>query len=231
MLKQKLKYLIKFLPDPISRLLIEAYRTPYKIKTSISNKRKIANFLKQESLKLELGSSIKKEGWITIDLKRAADLQLNLVKALPFPDDSITEIHSEHFFEHLTLEDIKFCLKECFRVLKVGGEISFGVPDFERACKVYLLDKDKFYKEKFWLSPSPNWCKSKLDELNFLIYADGYHKFMFDKENGIQRLKEAGFENCRIRDYDSKKDSEQYDPKKRNGQESLYFVGKKVSHI
>jgi len=228
MLKQKLKYLIKSLPDPISRLLIGVYRIPYKIKISISNKRKIANFLKRESLKLELGSSVKKSGWVTIDLKRGADLHLNLVKAFPFPDESITEIHSEHLLEHLTLEEIKFLLKECFRVLKIGGEISFGVPDFARACRVYLLDKDRFYKEKFWLSPSPNWCKSKLDELNFLIYADGYHKFMFDKENGIQRLREVGFKECRVRDYDPEKDDQKYNPRIKNGHEAIYFVAKKI---
>lgn len=233
MIKKKIKYLINLLPTPLARFLIGLYKLTRRkilspVRIYISNKKKIKKYLKQDLLKLEIGSSIKKRGWITIDFKKSADLQLNLTKILPFPNNSITEIHSEHFFEHLTLEEIKFCLKECFRVLKTGGEISFGVPDFERACKTYLLDENEFYKEKFWLSPVPNWCKSKLDELNFLIYAHGHHKFMFDKENGIQRLKEAGFKNCRIREYDSQKDSEQYNPKKGNGQESLYFIGKKV---
>ncbi|MFH1997540.1 MAG: hypothetical protein ABII94_02505 [Patescibacteria group bacterium] len=233
MIKKKTKHLINLLPTQLAKFLIWLYKSTRReilspIRIYISNKKKIKKYLKQESLKLEIGSSIKKQGWITIDLKKSADLQLNLTKTILFSNNSITEIHSEHFFEHLTIEEIKFCLKECFRILKIGGEISFGVPDFERACKTYLLDENEFYKEKFWLSPNPNWCKSKIDELNFLIYANGYHRFMFDKENGIQRLKEAGFKNCRIRNYNPQKDSKQYDPKIRNGQESLYFIGEKV---
>lgn len=227
MFKEKIKYLLKSLPKPLNRILVGSWRmlnrkilSPTKI--YIFNKKNISRILRQECLRLELGSREKKEGWVVIDMAEGADLRLDLIRPLPFPDDSIAEIHSEHFFEHLTINEIKFCLKECYKILKIGGEISFGVPDFNRACRIYFLDKEEFYKQKFWMSPSPNWCRSKMDELDFLIYAGGYHKFMFDKENGIYRLEEAGFENCHVREYDSTKDSEH------RKKQSLYFVGEKV---
>lgn len=213
---KKRKFLVKtykFLRKILRKILLP-------IKIRVYN-RKILSVLKNiTDIKLELGSRDKKFGWTTIDVAEGADLRLNLTKKLPFKNDSISEIHSEHFFEHLSLQKIKSCLKECYRVLKIGGEISFSVPDFERACHLYCNERDFTYR-RFWLLPNPNWCKCKMDELNFLIYADGYHKFMFDRENGIKRLKEAGFKNCRFREYNPGKDSE------RRKEQSLYFVGEK----
>ncbi len=224
MFKERIKKIIGFLPKPIEKALVGLYRIPYKrvflpIKKRNHNKKNLKKAWSCEDLRLELGSSEKKSGWFTVDLKEGADLIYDLTQPLPFPDESITEIHSEHFFEHLYINEIKSCLRECFRVLKCGGEISFSVPDFKRACETYL-NKEKI----FWLLPNPNWCKTKLDELNFLTYADGYHKFMFDEENGIERLKEAGFENCRVREHNPQKDNSH----KRH--ESLYFVGYKLKH-
>lgn len=48
---------------------------------------------------------------------------------LPFEDNSFTFIYSEHFFEHLTPGLARELLKECHRVLKVGGVIRTTVPD------------------------------------------------------------------------------------------------------
>lgn len=216
MLKEKIKE-IKILIKPY-RFVRRKILLPLNI--YFYNKKKISEILKQENIKLELGSREKKPGWVTVDVDKGADLRLNLAKKLPLSDMSIIEIHSEHFFEHLTIEEIKLCLKECFRILKNGGKISFSVPDFERACHLYC-NEENFSDKRFWILPTPNWCKSKMDELNFLIYAGGYHKFMFDKENGIERLEEAGFKNCHIREYDLIKDSE------RRKKQSLYFVGEK----
>jgi predicted SAM-dependent methyltransferase len=48
---------------------------------------------------------------------------------LPFADNSINFIFSEHFFEHLFLDDALALLKECHRVLKPYGVIRTCVPD------------------------------------------------------------------------------------------------------
>jgi predicted SAM-dependent methyltransferase len=48
---------------------------------------------------------------------------------LPFEDDSFTFIYSEHFFEHLTPSLARELLRECYRVLKVGGVLRTVVPD------------------------------------------------------------------------------------------------------
>ncbi len=48
---------------------------------------------------------------------------------LPFNDNSINFIFSEHFFEHLFLDEAIPLLKECHRILKPYGVIRTCVPD------------------------------------------------------------------------------------------------------
>lgn len=48
---------------------------------------------------------------------------------LPFENDSLTFVFSEHFFEHLPYDIALELLRECYRVLKVGGVARTVVPD------------------------------------------------------------------------------------------------------
>ena len=48
---------------------------------------------------------------------------------LPFDNDSINFIFSEHFFEHLFFDESLSLLKECYRILKPFGVIRTCVPD------------------------------------------------------------------------------------------------------
>jgi predicted SAM-dependent methyltransferase len=66
-----------------------------------------------------------KAGWINIDIDERADLQLDLRANLPFPDNSVSFIYSEHFFEHLEYpRDTSTFLKESLRVLIPKGSRS-----------------------------------------------------------------------------------------------------------
>ena len=56
--------------------------------------------LRPEPIKLELGAGSCKgqNGWTTIDLfGPECDLNLDLLRPLPFDDDSVAEIYSSHF--------------------------------------------------------------------------------------------------------------------------------------
>lgn len=55
-------------------------------------------------LNIGCGSNVK-QGWINIDLCGSADLQLDLRESLPFADETVSMIYSEHFFEHLEYPD------------------------------------------------------------------------------------------------------------------------------
>ena len=52
---------------------------------------------------------------------------------LPFSKNTVPNIYSSHFFEHLFKEQTENLLKECFRVLTPDGRIRICVPSLEDA--------------------------------------------------------------------------------------------------
>jgi len=83
-------------------------------------------------IKLLLGNGFKKmEGYTTIDIDPSTcpDYVRDLNKGLPFSNNSIDEIYSEHTLEHI--QDIRFLMEECYRVLKDGGRFIYVVPSIK----------------------------------------------------------------------------------------------------
>lgn len=162
-------------------------------------------------LKIELGGGkIRKPGIINVDaFSAAADLKADLRRALPFPTNSVAEIRSEHVFEHFSYPDsLRKLLKECHRILKPGGKMILSVPDAGRAFRLYNASPEVFEESlksgpggSFWTTPEPNWCKSPIDYINWLVYMDGQHRFMFDEKNLMRVLEEAGF-TAHLREFD-----------------------------
>ena len=72
-----------------------------------------------------------KPGWINIDaFNPSATIHLDLRRPFPFQNESVSEIYSEHFFEHLEYpRDTGVFLAESLRVLEPGGIFRVGVPD------------------------------------------------------------------------------------------------------
>jgi len=81
--------------------------------------------------RLNLGSGRKRySGYINIDAnpKSNPDIVRDLEKGLPFDDNSIDEIYSEHFLEHVNPDELHFVMYEIWRVLKPGCFASIIVP-------------------------------------------------------------------------------------------------------
>ena len=56
----------------------------------------------RDDLKLNFGCGPNiKPGFINVDLRRGADLRLDLRELMPFLANSCAMVHSEHFLEHL----------------------------------------------------------------------------------------------------------------------------------
>ncbi|ACF14965.1 conserved hypothetical protein [Chloroherpeton thalassium ATCC 35110] len=178
-----------------------------KIQSSLDKIQKLIQ--QKEFLNLEIGSGPKKgsNGWITADMWDGADLYLNLLEPIPFPDNTIHKIYSSHLLEHFTIRELEKLLKECYRILVYDGVFSVCVPNarlyIESYCEPEKFDAERFcrYKPAFVYS-------SKIDYLNYIAYMDGQHKYMFDEENLPEILKRVGFKNVRLRDFDAKIDME-----------------------
>lgn len=172
----------------------------------------IANNLlaRHHPVKLEIGSGgFHRDGWIGIDLCSTAELQWDLLEPLPFPDGSVAEIHSEHCLEHFDFPDqLKPLLRECWRVLEKNGIISLSVPNMRPLLEAYVSGNRAFLEKR--ISDVPDARKqdyvTDLDLITWFALREGDHRCMFDAETAMQRLKDAGFKDVRVREFDPQRD-------------------------
>jgi predicted SAM-dependent methyltransferase len=158
--------------------------------------------------KLHFGSGDNlKAGWVNVDLHASADLRLDVREPLPFPDNSVTMIYSEHFFEHLTFEDGCRFLRECWRVLQPGSILSTGIPDAEAILRVYAEgDVERWRRTRDRWHPA--WCTTMMHSVNYHFRQDGEHHYAYDFETLAESLTNAGFVNVHRRDWDPALDQE-----------------------
>lgn len=82
--------------------------------------------------------------WINLDIEaRVGVTKCNILKGLPFRDESVDAVYSAAMVEHLSFQSGLAFLVECHRVLKSNGIIRIAVPDFEKQCRVYLECLDR----------------------------------------------------------------------------------------
>jgi cephalosporin hydroxylase/predicted SAM-dependent methyltransferase len=94
-------------------------------------------------LNLGCGSQVHPE-WTNVDImpRHPEVINHDLNKRLPFEDESFEVVYHSHVLEHLSKEQGKAFLAECFRVLKHGGILRVVVPDLERIARLYLENLD-----------------------------------------------------------------------------------------
>lgn len=167
--------------------------------------RKAHRCASHQPIRLHLGCGpFYKEAWINIDLaqlsptalrawiarkctgvKERLDLMWDLRRGLPFPDNSVDAIFSEHVLEHFDYGAGLALLKECCRVLQSGGVLRVGVPDLER----YIHSYDSG-------DPIIDDCRpgrpTRAIALSEIFFHHG-HKAMYDYETLALACREAGF--------------------------------------
>jgi predicted SAM-dependent methyltransferase len=82
-------------------------------------------------VKLHLGAGGQiLEGYINIDSRDLAgiDIVRDVLRGLPFSDETVDEIYSENFLEHLPPLEMYWFFNEMWRVLKPGGTARHLVP-------------------------------------------------------------------------------------------------------
>jgi len=89
-----------------------------------------------EHVKIEFGPGRISEPrqYFTIGLNESADyfcdLYFDLELGIPFPDNSVHEIYSNQFLEHISRSKWIFFMNEMWRVLAPGGKMHHNVPHF-----------------------------------------------------------------------------------------------------
>jgi predicted SAM-dependent methyltransferase len=132
--------------------------------------------------KLNLGCGYDyKKGWINLDFDKSvnSDVTADLTKKLSFKNNDIDFILLQDVLEHLTKEDAKNLLKECFRILKANGKIKIRIPDIYQIFNCFKDDPEVLFR---------------------FIYGDtsindklGTHKFGYSKKSLEKLLKSIGY--------------------------------------
>lgn len=81
-------------------------------------------------IKLDLGcGAYKKDGFTGLDrLDFGQEIIFDVRNCIPLPDDSVTEIYSSHFFEHLTYSELEPLAEELKRVMTNDCVLTIRVP-------------------------------------------------------------------------------------------------------
>jgi predicted SAM-dependent methyltransferase len=187
--------------------LMKAIRQSLKQRSSRTRLRKLIDGMGPIKLELGAGNKTGANGWTTLDLALGCDICCNLAKGLPFPDNSVNDIYSSHFFEHLTYAEARTLMDECIRVLKPEGRFSICVPNARLYLEAYFRGDDLSGDGYITYEPALN-RTTKIDYVNYVAYMNGQHKYMFDEENLVHLLKARGFRNVRLREFDKDLDLE-----------------------
>ena len=97
------------------------------------------------SLKLHLGCGDKHiDGYVNIDIRpmESVDKVDNIKYLRSFKKDSVDVIYSASVLEHFIRWEYKNALRRWYDILKPGGILRVGVPDFESIVNYYLEEKD-----------------------------------------------------------------------------------------
>ena len=140
--------------------------------------------------KLNLGCGKKtKEGFENVDNFKAdyIDKTYNLYD-IPYINNSISEIHSEHSLEHVGYEKGNLAINEWFRVLKPGGILDLKIPDLELCITKFLESTEENYKQwyKFTIFGYQKALAGESDDSQI-------HRWGYTKNDIRKNLESVGF--------------------------------------
>jgi predicted SAM-dependent methyltransferase len=152
--------------------------------------------------KLQIGAGeFSKPGWLNTDIEpREGQAYLDATKPFPIPDGSIDIIFAEQLIEHLSLDDGRKMLRECYRVLKPGGKVRLATPNLVRF--VELMQADKTPEQRKFIDAKVAWHEWKNSPdpasmiLNYQMHEFG-HQFLYTPLMLRSVMEEAGFRNVR----------------------------------
>ena len=106
-----------------------------------------------QGIKIDIGCGrFKKKGFVGVDMlpTPGVDYVVDLRKeGLPFADNSVDEVFTNHFLEHLEIEDVVKVMEDIHRVYRVGAKVEIRVPHFSGYTNFYEFHKTSFRYNSF----------------------------------------------------------------------------------
>jgi SAM-dependent methyltransferase len=123
----------------------------------------------------------------------------DITTGLPIADASVELLYCSHVLEHITLEELRQALQNCYRYLQPGGIFRMVLPDLEVLAQQYLNSTDPdaslVFMQESWLGMSSR----RRDLLGFLKtwLSGSHHLWMWDYKSLSRELTQAGFTDIR----------------------------------
>jgi GT2 family glycosyltransferase/ADP-heptose:LPS heptosyltransferase/predicted SAM-dependent methyltransferase len=172
----------------LNHVLVEASKpktaSPAKLPSSI----RAAN---SQPIKLEIGCGYNPQpGFLHLDVRPLPDVEYVCdfsKEPLPFEDNSLDEILSNHSIEHISWRGLPFVVGEWFRTLKPGGRVFLRTPDLEYIARSYLDGKttpewpgdEQYLTDNLSSEITPGWW-ANLKLYAGQDYPSNYHFMCFD---------------------------------------------------
>jgi predicted SAM-dependent methyltransferase len=192
--------------------------------------------LSQERIRVNVGCGKNPtEGWINLDVVSHPDIYFwDCRRGLPFSDEAVAAIYSEHFFEHLDLEtEARPFLRECLRCLQPGGVLRLVVPD----AGAYLRAYDGLWELIADMRPldrtADGWRDGRLGQvyqtrmqfINAVFRQKHEHKYAYDAETLVLIMRQAGFADVIVQQFGISIDPKMAPDSDDRRTESLYVEG------
>lgn len=159
------------------------------------DRRTLADLAGRTDLRLNVGSSGNHlDGWLSIDIRADEHcFGMDAAKPWPFESGSAEAVNSEHFIEHLSLDEARAYLSEAHRVLRPGGLIRTTTPNLRGLVELFLDEEPRMLE----VHRSHGYeAATHGDMLNNYFYS-WEHRHIYDFESLARLLREAGFEDVR----------------------------------
>lgn len=158
------------------------------------------------------------DGFINVDIDRG-DVQHDLrITPYPFTSGECAWINLSHVLEHFDKYDAYGVLKECYRILEVGGLITLAVPDLDKFITAHLTGDFSLLGDYRW-TRLDSLMGGALEEPN----EHERHRYMYGYETLAYMLMQSGFCKVHHRADDALIDNPQY------AAISLYMEARKCS--
>jgi SAM-dependent methyltransferase len=156
-------------------------------------------FLTHRTSKLQIGAGTYcLEGWFNTDIHPDCRgcFYMDARRRFPFDDSTFDYVYSEHMIEHLTYNEGRLMLRECFRILKPNGRIRISTPDLEAFINLYTAQKTDLQKRYVkWVIDAflPKLGGYRESFVINHIFHNWEHRFIYDRTTLRELMESIGF--------------------------------------
>ena len=150
----------------------------------------------------------KKIGWLNTDI--GSEWYVDALERLPFPDNSIDYMYTQHFVEHITRPQACSFLAECRRVLRPTGALRISTPNLAYLVHTYCTASDDASDSFMRYLAAVELGKEKItpgEFLNASVRTHG-HLHIWDFDDLAAALSEACFTRIQRVPYGESEDPE-----------------------